>query len=86
MEHKKKKNGVDRSHRIRFAFILIIFTSVLFMGCGIWANFPFPHNNEAGFNQTATSIIATNDRVATLIMQTDVVATKQFMLTGTALP
>jgi hypothetical protein len=47
---------------------------------------PINYGYDMGFNQTSTSIIATNDRVATLIMQTQVAATEQFNATNTPLP
>lgn len=85
MEYKKKKNGADHSDRRIFIGIgitcvigvfvlLMLFNAFTTCGC------------SPSFNPTVTSIVATNNAVATLIEQTDIAATEQFMMTRTALP
>jgi hypothetical protein len=87
MEPKKKKNGADRSRRIIFSgvgvmwVILLIFLLSLFIDA---YGYRFP--SESWFNPTASAIVATNQHVATLIAQTDVAVTEQFIMTRTALP
>jgi hypothetical protein len=87
MAHKKKKNGADQSRRnlmirigivclLALFFIWLLFKALMVCGC----------SDPDAFNQTMTAVVATNDHVATLIMQTNVAATEQFNVTNTPLP
>lgn len=88
-EHKKKKNDSKTQDQKRFMVIACILILVLLFGCGLLLVMliPFgPAPHDGGFSHTWTSIAVTNQHLSTLIVQTDVAATEQFMLTGTVLP
>jgi hypothetical protein len=85
--YEEEKEWVDRSDRIIFTgigitcligrFVLMyLFQSYFLCACQA-------HDT---FEKTATSIVATNNAIATLIQQTNVAATEQFIMTSTALP
>ena len=80
----KIKNGTNQWRFRVMALIGAVFVLILLTGCLLLNMFASPY--ESSFNRTATSIVATNDHVATLISQTQAAATEQFMLTGTTLP
>ena len=82
---KKKKNKSDRSDRIIFTGIGITCLIGLFMLVWLYLDLTTCHFG-ADFGITMTSIVATNQHIATLVQQTDIAITEQFMLTGTALP
>lgn len=85
MENKKKNNDGDRLDRkifigmgtaclIGLFVLLLLFQALTTCGCEVYDE------------SIRTSIAATNNAVYTLLAQTDVAATEQFMLTSTALP
>jgi hypothetical protein len=86
MEHKKKKNGADHSHRNIFILVVIALILLLLWGLGFVATMPINYGYDMGFNQTSTHIFATNNAVATLLAQTSVAGTQQFNVTNTPLP
>src|SRR5690349_14915192 len=85
MEHQKKKNDDRQSRRNVFVLIAIILILLLLWGLGFVATMPIDYGYDRGFNQTATSIFATNNAVATLLEQTDVAGTEKSNATSTAI-
>jgi len=78
MEYKKKKNDDPQSQRNALILIAIFLLLVWMIGFVLFLQRPF--------SQTATPLLSTNPVVITLIVQTSVAGTEQFLLTSTALP
>jgi hypothetical protein len=86
MEYKKKKNKRSAQDQCLFVVIVIVLIMALLFGLGLVAYLSIAPRNDMVFSQTATNLLATNNAVAELIEQTNIAATEQFILTGTALP
>lgn len=86
MEYRKKKNESRAEDQKRFIVIATLLILVLLFGLGLLVYMIVVPRDDMGFNQTATNLLATNPAVITLLVETEIAATEQFIMTSTVRP